>query len=114
MYERIVEEQKRVCQRYGFPWIPTAGDQNVGLADAVRTGGIPINGLRIGPAGLSCGWFLWVGEMTQDPDFFKPVHARHLADIRPVLLKYLGLPPGCRIQVDDQGYEDVWLDDESG
>lgn len=52
------------------------------------------------------------GEIPQtDNDFFKPLHIRHLIEDRPVVLKYLGLPPGWRFQIDDKGYEDIWFDE---
>ncbi|WP_456088837.1 immunity protein Imm33 domain-containing protein [Paraburkholderia ferrariae] len=38
-----------------------------------------------------------------------PVHAAHLADWAPLVLPYLGLPPGWRFLVTEQ-YEDVWED----
>lgn len=34
----------------------------------------------------------------------------HLGDVLPEVLAYLDLPPGYRLIVDRNGYEDVWFD----
>jgi hypothetical protein len=54
---------------------------------------------------------LWSGdEIPQyDAKFFKPLHVGHLIKDRPIVLKYLNLPAGCRFQIDDKGYEDIWF-----
>jgi len=58
----------------------------------------------------TCGWYIWAGEqLSEASDFFVPVHAAHLADWAPLVLPYLGLPPGWRFLVTEQ-YEDVWED----
>lgn len=72
---------------------------------------MPINGLRHFPEGNTTGWYIWTGEYSAAPDFFKPMHLFHLQEYYPELLKYLGLPPGNRFLIDDKGYEDVWFDE---
>jgi hypothetical protein len=49
--------------------------------------------------------------VSDDPDFFKPVHAAHLADRCPAVLTYLALPLGFGFLVADD-HEDVWDDPE--
>ena len=62
------------------------------------------------PTGDACGWYLWAGEeLSERSDFFSPVHANHLATLRPEIVKYLALPPGSRFLF-SPGYEDVWED----
>ena len=34
----------------------------------------------------------------------------HLLEYRPAILKYLGLPTGFRVLINDKGYEDIWFD----
>jgi hypothetical protein len=71
---------------------------------------VPVNGLRHPPKGDTTGWYLWGGaDITDDPDFFKPLHVEHLSDWCPEALKYLGLPPGWRFLIAGD-YEDVWYD----
>ena len=48
--------------------------------------------------------------MSRDDDFFEPVHVHHLEAVCPMVLPYLGLPPGWRFLIDGRGYEDVWPD----
>jgi len=72
---------------------------------------MPINGLRHFHEGNTTGWYIWAGEFSDAPDFFKPMHLFHLQEYYPELLKYLGLPPGNRFLIDNKGYEDVWFDE---
>jgi len=104
-------EQRATCKRYGLSPVPSAPDLKVGLARNVREGGWPLNGLRHEPVGDTTGWYVWAGaELSDDPSFFEAVHVRHLAEIRPEILRFLALPPGWRFLA-APGYEDVWEDE---
>lgn len=105
----IASVQEALCRRFGAEPHPTPGDLKVGIAPNVREGLLPINGLRIQPGGDTTGWYIWAGEeMSDDPDFFIPLHAVHLAQWCPAVLPYLLLPPGWHFQV-APGHEDVWF-----
>lgn len=72
---------------------------------------MPINGLRHPPAGRTCGWYIWAGEvLSDDPDFFLSRHLDHLGPIVQDLERYLELPPGWRFLIAPH-YEDVWFDE---
>ena len=106
----IAELQRGVCSRVRSPCVPCEENLKVGLARNVSSGLLPVNGLRHPPAGDTTGWYIWAGEeMGTGDDFFEPVHVRHLAEICPVVLPYLGLAPGWRFLV-APGHEDVWSD----
>jgi hypothetical protein len=47
--------------------------------------------------------------MSQDIDFFKPLHVSHISEYLPEIEQYLSLPPGYRFLLADE-YEDVWHD----
>jgi hypothetical protein len=67
--------------------------------------------MRIQPGEGTNGWFLWCGnELSDDANFYAPLHVEHLADYLPEVIPYLHLPPGYRFQIDRQGYEDVWFE----
>lgn len=71
---------------------------------------LPLNGLRHAADGDTIGWYIWAGEeLSQDPDFFEPVHVAHLAELCPAALPFLGLPPGWRFLVAGE-HVDVWED----
>lgn len=77
----------------------------------LRSGLLPLNGVRHPPEGDTTGWHIWAGEeFPEDADFFVPLHVIHLKDWRPGVLKFLGLPPGWRFLTDLHGYEDIWED----
>ncbi len=102
--------QKKICKKYEVAYYSSPPYLKVGIALNVRDGIIPINGLRHIPEGDTTGWYIWAGEeFSDDPDFFKPLHVKHLSKWCPKVLKYLGLPPGWRFLVVDD-YEDVWHD----
>lgn len=69
----------------------------------------PVHGLRHPPEGDTCGWYVWAGDLTDDPAFFVPMHVEHLVEAVPEIAPYLPRPPGWRLLLAD-GYEDVWED----
>lgn len=104
-------EQKKVCLKYNAPYHPCDDSLKLGIATNVKAGILPINGLRITPEGDTTGWYIWAGEeLSQEPDFFHPLHVEHLKEWRPEIEKYLGLPPGWRFLIADN-YEDIWFDE---
>ncbi|MBB5649187.1 hypothetical protein [Pedobacter cryoconitis] len=105
------KERKIICEKYGSPLIDSPEDLKVGISRNVRDGIWPINGLRHPLEGDTTGWYIWAGEeFSTDPDFFVPLHVKHLNEWCPVVLKYLSLAPGWRFLVTND-YEDVWQDD---
>lgn len=82
----------------------------VGISRSVRDGVLPLNGIRHLPVGETTGWYIWAGEeLSQDEDFFVPLHVEHLSAWCPQVVPYLALPPGWRFLL-APGYEDVWFD----
>lgn len=103
-----IQLQKDLCKRLNVEWIETQANQMIGIADDID--GVPIHALRHPIENNSAGWYIWTQEYSEQENFFKPVHAGHLVQIKPALLKYLGLPPGYRFLIDNVGYEDIWYD----
>jgi hypothetical protein len=109
--DAIEVSQREICEKYGADYYPSPPDMKIGIALNVREGVRPINGLRHPPKDNATGWYIWAGEeLSKDPDFFKPLHVKHLQDWCPEVQKYLGLPPGWRFLISDE-YEDVWYDE---
>ena len=101
--------QKEICLKYGVESIPSHEDEKLGIA-LETIGKIPINGLRLKAENGTCGWYIWCGEQfSEDSDFFKPLHVKHINKYLPVIEKYLSLPPGYRFLIAGD-YEDVWFD----
>jgi hypothetical protein len=106
----IEQCQRDVCQKWGAHYAPCSSSLKVGISSNVRDGVQPINGLRHSPVGDTSGWYIWGGEeMSNDPDFFMPLHVGHIEEWCPNIEKYLALPAGWRFLV-APGYEDVWFD----
>lgn len=103
-----METQQEVCTRFGVAAERPGAGEKPGIALST-IGALPINGLRIHLEG-TCGWFIWAGgEASFDPDFYQPLHVRHIAEYLPSVEPYLSLPLGYRFQIAD-GHEDVWFD----
>lgn len=107
--DKNVDTQRRICATYRVPFWPSPGDMKVGIARSVRSGDLPVHGLRHAPEGDTTGWYIWTGEMSDDPDFFVPLHIDHLVDWCPGVIPYLGLAPGWRFLL-GHGHADVWND----
>lgn len=102
--------QRETCRRFGAEFFPALGGEKIGITEGVRTGQLPINGLRHRPVGDTSGWYVWAGEELSDsPDFFLPLHIEHLEEWCPQIRKYLGLAPGWRFLIAGD-FEDVWFD----
>lgn len=103
--------QEELCRRFGaMPELPVA-ETKLGISENVKSGSLTINGLRHPPTESTCGWYIWAGEeISEDPEFFLPLHVSHIEDWCPEVLQYLALPPGWRFQI-APGYEDVWYDE---
>lgn len=111
MNNDFIITQKNLCADYGAIFYPTPAEKKVGISLSVKDGQLPINGLRHPAYCDTTGWYIWAGDYSDDPAFFKPLHTHHLIDWCPSIIKFLGLPPGWRfLKVDD--YEDVWFDSE--
>jgi hypothetical protein len=107
----VTPEQAAVCERFELETVPADPGMKVGVARNVKDGLLPLNGLRHRPTADTTGWYLWAGEeFSEDPDFFVPLHVRHLGGWCPGALPYLALPPGSRFLVAPD-YEDVWNDE---
>lgn len=102
--------QKEVCRKYNSEFVPAVGDQIVGISLNVKLGAKPIHGLRHPVGETTTGWFIWAGDYSSAPDFFKPVHFSHVHAWCPMVQIYLGLAPGWRFLVADS-YQDVWFDE---
>lgn len=103
--------QKALCAKHEAEFCCSPSDLKVGIATNVREGAAPINGFRHPQEGDTTGWYIYAGEeLSDDPDFFKPLHVEHLDKWCPQIIKYLGLPPGWRFLIAGD-YEDVWFDE---
>ena len=103
-----IDKQKEICETYSSKWAPINNKMFVGVSDNLNAD--PIHGLRH-PSDGGTGWFIWTGEYSQEDDFFKPMCAEHLLQIRPKIIKYLALDVGFRFLADNNGYEDIWHDE---
>ena len=104
--------QLEICRRYNSPLIPCGEDDKVGVALSTLHL-LPLNALRHQPVSGTAGWYIWGGEtLSDDPEFFQPLHVHHLVERAPHLVPFLGLPPGWRVLL-APGFEDVWYDPSS-
>ena len=67
--------------------------------------------MRIRPYDSVNGWFIWAGDLSDDPEFFLPSCVVHIPEVLPIVLPYLALPAGWRFLL-APGHEDVWFDPE--
>jgi hypothetical protein len=110
MTDELFAKQRAICDRFSVPFVPTPPHLKVGVARNLRSGALPLNGVRHPPVGDTSGWYLWRGtELSADPEYFVPLHTEHLVEWCPDVLPYLGLPEGWRFLLTPE-YEDVWFD----
>ena len=106
---KAVPSQQSVCSQFGSAFSPPEEDSKVGIALATL-GLAPLNALRHPAERGTCGWHIWGGEiLSQDPEFFQPLHVHHLVQHCPAIIPYLALAPGWRILLAPSQLE-VWHD----
>ena len=105
-------KQQALCARFDAVWTPPSDFDKIGVAATVNSTALPLHGLRHLPANGTSGWYLWTGPepLSTAADYFLPIHTIHMVDWRPIVVPYLGLPPGWRLLLHDD-YEDVWFDE---
>lgn len=104
-----MDEQTIICNKYGVEAYPPEPMEKLGIALSTL-GKTPINGLRHPIENGTCGWYIWCGEgLSDEPEFFQPLHVSHINEYLPEVEKYLSLPVGFRFLVANN-YEDVWFD----
>ena len=113
-WNQIQQLQKAICKKIKVDWTPVDINSMIAFNDSLLSNTLPINGLRHPKKENIDGWYLWSGDdiLHEASNFFKPLHVGHLLELRPIVLKYLGLPAGWRFQIDDNGYEDIWFDEK--
>jgi hypothetical protein len=106
----LSNEQREICVKFGASYLLSDDRLKIGISRTFDRAQFPINGLRHPPQGDTTGWYIWSGEeLSTYADFFVPLHAFHLNDRCPEIVKYFGLGPGWRFLV-APGHEDVWFD----
>lgn len=105
----LLAAQDEICRRFAADFLPTPLDDRLGVALQTLTPGSPLHGIRCRPDADSCGWYIWGGDRSDSPDFFRPLKAEQLSAVVPQVLPYLGLGPGWRFLL-ASGYEDIWYD----
>lgn len=107
----IIKQQKIICEKYKAAFLESPNYLKVGISPSVKEGLQPIHGLRHFPTDGTSGWYIWAGEYSDDPDFFKPLNIEHLSDWNQLIIPFLGLEPGYRFLIAENGnYVDVWED----
>jgi hypothetical protein len=110
IWNHHIDKQKEICHMYNSKWTPINKKLKVGISANLNLN--PLNALRYQKEQGTTGWFIWTGDYSEADDFFKPMCAEHLLQIRPQTITYLGLGPGFRFIIDKNGYEDVWYDEK--
>jgi len=100
-----------ICIKVGSEPVPPQPLEKVGIA--LQTLHLqPLNALRHRPENGACGWYIWGGEqLSTAPDFFEPLHIKHLTDYCPEIIPYLGMGPGWRVLLAPNRV-DVWFDEK--
>lgn len=103
----IKELQHRICEKYDVDFVQPLPGSKLGLAIETLHR-MPIHGVRLSPTENTCGWYIYGGEWSDAPDFYKPLCIDHLEEYCKLALPFLCLPPGWNFITDDKGFIDVW------
>lgn len=110
VYEAAVNAQRELCQKYGAEYVCSSLSSKLGISEKALESVFPIHGLRHSPGSEISGWYIWSEDYSEDPNFFEPMHVEHAISESAIYARYLGLAPGWRFLIAEDGYEDVWFD----
>lgn len=102
-------EQISICQRFGSDVVIVGIDSKVGIALSTLDR-LPLTAIRHRPENGTCGWYIWGGDYSSDPNFFQALHVVHIPKYCPAIISYLALAPGWGVIL-APGHEDVWFDE---
>ncbi|WP_143688252.1 immunity protein Imm33 domain-containing protein [Streptomyces sp. 3214.6] len=110
----MIDRQRKLCLRVKASYLSVGNVEKIGVSKGVlEDPQWPIHGVRVKPERGTCGWYIWTGKHDpDDPDFFAPVHAKHLFEVRPDICDYLGMSPGWRFLI-APNHEDIWFDQDA-
>lgn len=103
-------DQISVCERFGSEVVVAAPYSKVGIALSTLDR-VPLTAIRHKPSNGTCGWYIWGGDYSPDPDFFQALHVAHLSKYCSTIVPYLALAPGWGVILAPD-YEDVWFDEK--
>ena len=106
----VTEKQKEVCKGCNVEPFASDLELKVGVSKNLSGNIWPVNGLRHKPENGTSGWYFWAGDYSEDPDFFEPMHLKHLVTKLPLMERFLALPPGWRFLIGENGHVDIWED----
>ncbi len=70
MNQSILNNQLEICSKYQAAHYPAPAEMKLGISRGVKNGSYPIHGLRHPPEAETCGWYIYTGEFSDDPNFF--------------------------------------------
>ena len=105
----VTAEQKAMCARFQSEVVPADSELKLGIALATLHL-LPLNAVRHKQENGTCGWYIYGGEYSANPDFYQPLHVAHIAEYCPQIISYLALAPGWGVILAPK-YEDVWFDE---
>jgi hypothetical protein len=88
--------QHWVCNRYDAAFDPISEESLVAVSARVWDGDVAVEGTRYEMAGANSGWIIIDEAFRGGVPDLTVEHAAHLADARPDLVRYFGLPIGWR------------------
>ena len=56
--EKCIKEQKDICEKYSQDLFATSEELKVGIYDNIKSGVMPLHGLRYFPEGDTSGWYI--------------------------------------------------------
>ena len=102
------DEQKAICERFGSNVFPAASDLKVGIALSTLNR-LPLTAIRHQVESGTCGWYIWGGDYSPEPDFYQSMHFAHIQNYCPTIVPYLALAPGWGVMLAPE-FEEVWFD----
>ena len=66
---QYLEKQQEICKKYSQDFFATSEELRIGISDNVKSGIMPINGLRHPRTRTLNGWYIWSGEDFNPEEF---------------------------------------------
>jgi hypothetical protein len=86
-------DQIAICARFRSEVVPAEPSLKLGIALATLLL-LPLNASRHKQENGTCGWYIYGGDYSSNPDFYQPLRVSHISNYCPTIVAYMALAPG--------------------
>ena len=102
-----IAKQQAICEKHHSNWMPIDKKSVIKISGDLQN--YPIQGQRHSTNTETSGWVIWTGINSKAKNSYNLIIAEQLLQIKPQIIKFLGLKTGSSFRIDKSGLENVFF-----